>query len=99
VCSQFSRKKNRAPNYKELVGELLSCYENLGCNMSLNIHFLHANLHFFPENCGAVSDEHGERVHQYIAAMKKRYGGKWSLAILADYCWTVTSDTPQLACK
>jgi len=27
--------------------------------MSLKIHFLHLHLDFFPENCGAESDEHG----------------------------------------
>jgi hypothetical protein len=32
--------------------------------MSLRIHFLQTNLIFFPENCGAVSDEYGERLHQ-----------------------------------
>jgi len=26
----------------------------------------------FPENCGSVSDEHGERFHQNIAAMEGR---------------------------
>jgi hypothetical protein len=81
------------------VDELLSCYEKLGCKMSLQIHFLHAHLDFFPENCGAVSDEHGERFHQGIAAVEKRYAGKWSPGILADYCWTVTRDVPELAYK
>ena len=31
--------------------------------MSLNIHFLHSHLNFFPESCGAVRDEHGECFH------------------------------------
>jgi len=48
----------RAQNYEELVNNLLYSYQKLGCNMSLNIHFLHSHLDFFPENCGAVSDEH-----------------------------------------
>ena len=30
----------RADNYKDLVEELLSSYQKLGCNMSLKIHFL-----------------------------------------------------------
>ncbi|UYV65367.1 hypothetical protein LAZ67_3004081 [Cordylochernes scorpioides] len=45
----------------------------LGCNMSLKIHFLHSHLDFFPDNLGAVSDEHGERFHQAISSMEKRY--------------------------
>ncbi|UYV84383.1 hypothetical protein LAZ67_X001983 [Cordylochernes scorpioides] len=41
--------------------------------MSLKIHFLHSHLDFFPNNLGAVSDEHGERFHQDISSMEKRY--------------------------
>jgi hypothetical protein len=29
--------------------------------------------------------------------MEKRYKGKWSSSMLADYCWTVTRDSPGLA--
>jgi hypothetical protein len=32
--------------------------------------------YFFLESCGAVSDEHGEHLHQDISAMEKRYQGK-----------------------
>jgi len=34
-------------------------------------------LDYFPENCCAVGDEHGERFHQDIPSMEKRYQGKW----------------------
>ncbi|UYV75638.1 hypothetical protein LAZ67_13000813 [Cordylochernes scorpioides] len=44
--------------------------------MSLKIHFLHSHLDFFPDNLGAVSDEHGERFHQAISSMEKRYQEK-----------------------
>jgi len=37
---------------------------------------LESHLDFFPENLGKVSDEHGERFHQDILAMEKRYQGK-----------------------
>ncbi|UYV70837.1 hypothetical protein LAZ67_8000790 [Cordylochernes scorpioides] len=47
------------------------------------------------EFLGAVSDEHGERFHQDISSMEKRYQGKWSPAMLADYCWTLKRDLPQ----
>ena len=67
--------------------------------MSLKIHFLHSHLDFFPQNCGAVSDEHGERFHQDIAAMEKWYQGKWSPSMLADYCWTITKDVPDIEYK
>lgn len=85
----------KADNYKDIVSELLSAYKGMGCNMSLKIHFLDSHLDFFPENLGAVSDEHGERFHQDISAMENRYQGKWSASLLADYCWTLLRDTPE----
>ena len=92
-------RNRRAQIYEELVNNVLQSYQNLGCNMSEKIHFLHSNLDFFPENCGAVSDEHGERVDQHISSMEKRYQGKWNCAILADYCWTLARDAPTMECE
>ena len=74
--------------------ELLSSYQKMGCNMSVKIYFLSSRLEFFPENCGFVSDEHGERFHQGFAAMEGRQKGKWSPSMLADYCWTLMLDSP-----
>jgi hypothetical protein len=79
----------RAEHYKELI-EDMSLYHKLGCNMSLKIHLLHSHLDFFLDNCDIVSDEHGEHFHQEIATMEKRYQGKCSTSMLADYCWTLT---------
>jgi hypothetical protein len=67
----------------------------MGCNTSLKLRFLASHLDFFPENLGAISDEHGERFHQNISNMVKRYQGKWSLSVLADYSWTLKRDVPQ----
>ena len=47
-------------------------------NMSLEINMMHSHLDFFSENMGAVSYEHGERFHQGIATIEKRFKGKWS---------------------
>ncbi|UYV80797.1 hypothetical protein LAZ67_19001756 [Cordylochernes scorpioides] len=63
----------KVENYRDIVNDLLLSYKALGCNMSLKIHFLHSHLDFFPDNLGAVSDEHGERFHQDISSMEKRY--------------------------
>ena len=62
--------------------------------MSLKIYFLHSHLNFFPENLGAVSDEHGERFHQDLAKFEQRYRGKMP-HMLADYCWNLIRDTPE----
>lgn len=59
----------------------------MGCRMSLKIHFLHSHLDSFPTNLGAVSDEQGERFHQDISEMERRYQGRWDSAMLGDYCW------------
>ena len=40
----------------------------------------------FPVNLGAVIDEQGERFHQDISTMEKRYQGKGSPSMLTDYC-------------
>jgi len=61
-------------------------------NMILKIRFLESHLDIFPENLGEVSDEQGERFHQDIMATEKRYQGKWTSRMLADYCWTLKRD-------
>lgn len=43
--------------------------------MSYKLHFLHAHLNDFSENLGAVSEEQGERFHQDIKEMDRRYQG------------------------
>ncbi|UYV75259.1 hypothetical protein LAZ67_12003126 [Cordylochernes scorpioides] len=72
VCKNFLGSV-KVENYRDIVYDLLLSYKALGCNMSLKIHFLHSHLDFFPDNLGAVSDEHGERFHQDISSMEKRY--------------------------
>ena len=44
--------------------------------MSIKVHFLKIHLNEFPANLGDVSDEHGERFHQGIKVMEKRYQGR-----------------------
>jgi len=80
---------HRADNYEELVSNLLKAYEELGCNMSLKIHFLDSHLSFFPSNLGAVSDEMGERFHQDLKIMERRYQEWWDQYMMGDYCWSL----------
>ena len=84
----------KAPNYREIVGELLQSYQDMGCNMSLKIRFLESHLDFFPDNLGAVSNEHGERFRQDISALGKRYQRQRSARMLSDYCWTIKREVP-----
>jgi hypothetical protein len=66
VCLNFLGNV-KAENYEDL----LNAYQTVGCNKSLKIHFLLSHLDIFPPNLGAVSDEHGERIHQDISTMEK----------------------------
>jgi hypothetical protein len=78
------------------VQDLSTSYKVMECNMSLKIHFLESHLDFFPENLGEVSDEHSEIFHQGIMTKEKRYQGKWNSSMLADYCWTLKRDVPDV---
>ncbi|GFU20210.1 uncharacterized protein TNCV_3393351 [Trichonephila clavipes] len=93
VTGFLGNKKD--PNYKALVAELLQNYKILGCNMSIKVHFLHSHLDYFPENLGAVSEEQGERFHQDIKEMERRYQGRWNVNMMADYCWMLKRENSQ----
>lgn len=83
---------NKEPNYEELVASLLKNYEKMGCRMSLKIHLLHSHLDYFPDNLGDYSDEQGERFHQEIATMERRYQGRWNENMMGDFCWFLQRD-------
>jgi hypothetical protein len=51
-------------------------------------------LEFLNENTGAVSDELGERFHEDISYIGKKYSGKWSPNIMADSCLSLIKATP-----
>ena len=86
VVTGFLGNKRNA-NYTELVDNLIHSYQRLGCRMSIKLHFLHSHLDFFRSNLGAVSEESGERFHQDILVMEKRYQGRWDEAMMGDYVW------------
>ena len=78
---------NRSPEYIDIVENMLTTFKMLGCSMSLKLHFLNSHLDFFPPNLGAVSEEQGERFHQDIKDMERRYQGTWDVRMMGDYCW------------
>ena len=94
VCSGFLGN-TCVPDYQACIEKLLKSYENMGCRMSLKIHFLYSHLNFFPPNLGAVSDEHGERFHQDITKMESRYQGKWNPGMMEDSCYLLLRDIPE----
>jgi len=87
---------HKASNYEQLVMRMLKCFEKLGANMSIKLHYLFSHLDRFPQNLGDFSDEQGERFHQDIKVMEERYQGRWDQHMMADYCWNLLRDYPDL---
>ena len=85
---------NKSENYIELVNDILNKLHKLNINMKVN--FLFSPLERFPENLGAVSDEQGERFHQDIKFMEVRYQGRWDTHMMADHCWNIMRDIPDV---
>jgi len=54
------------------------------------------SLRFFRPNLTDVSEEHGERFHQDIQVMEKRYQGRWDDAMMEDYVWTLIREDKQI---
>lgn len=85
--------KHRSEHYELFVDNMLEAMSTMGVHMSLKIHFMRSHLDYFARQLATESDEQGERFHQDILVMEKRYKGKRLDHMLADYCWaTVESD-------
>jgi hypothetical protein len=79
--------KHRDSNYKDLVSDMLKAFEIQKVRMSLKVHFLNSHLDFFHDDFGNVTDEHGERFHQTILTIEKRYSGRADERMMGDFCW------------
>jgi hypothetical protein len=82
------------PLNKETVRNMMDKFKLLGCNMSLQLHFLASHLDYFPPNLGAISEEQGERFHQDLKDVERCYQGRWDVNIMANYCRSIASDDP-----
>jgi hypothetical protein len=51
ICKDFLENL-KAKNYQDVVQDLLTSYNAMGCDMRPKIHFLESHLDFFPENLG-----------------------------------------------
>ena len=93
VMKNFLGNK-KAGNHEDLVNNMLSAFHDLGCKMSIKVHFLFGHLDKFPDNLGAVSDEQVERFYQEMMAVEERYQGRCDCNMLADYCRSIKRDCP-----
>ena len=53
---------NKAKNYAEPLNNMLTALRNLGCNMSVKMHYLFSHMDRFPENLGSMSDKQGGEI-------------------------------------
>ena len=83
------------PNCTTIITDMLDNFKKLGCNMSIKVHFLHSHLDYIHANLGDVSEEQGERFHQDIKDMGRRYQGRWNVNMIADYCWMLKRGDPE----
>ena len=63
--------------------------------MNLKLHFMDSHVEYFPENLGDYSEEQGQRFHQDIKVMERRYKERWDENMMVDYCWMLKRDVPQ----
>ena len=89
----------KAGNHEDLAGDMLSAFHDVGCKMSIKVHFLLSHMNIFPDNLGAVSDEQGERFHQDLMTVEECYQGKWDCHMLADYCGSIKRNCPGIVHK
>ena len=73
---------------------MLTVFRNLGCNVSVKMHYLFAHMDRFLENLDSMSDEQGWRFHQDLKEMETRYQGRWGTVMMADYSWNLKRDLP-----
>ena len=66
----------------------------LDSRMSVKLHFLNLHLGHFLSNFGAFSEERGERFHQDICEMERKYQGCRNKNMMANYCWSLKRYNP-----
>lgn len=57
------------------------------CNMSVKMLFFHSHLDYLLENLSNLSEEHGERFHQYIKETDWRCHRRWNAKTMTDFYW------------
>ncbi|GBP58805.1 hypothetical protein EVAR_84000_1 [Eumeta japonica] len=90
---RFFLENRKSDGFIQHVEQLLIHFQQLGCNTSFQLHYLHSHLAYFSENLGDLSEEQGERFHQDIRTMET-YQGYWNVNIMANYCWSIQNTTP-----
>lgn len=90
---------HKSENLKKIIADLVKNFGKLGCLMNLKLHFLDSHIDYFPINLEDYSEEEGERFHQDIQVMERRYHGRWDVNMLTDYCWTLQREDAEKGVK
>lgn len=81
------------PDHENIARNMVENFKDIDCLMSLKLHFMDNHRDKFPTNLGDESEEQGERFHQDIKEMERRWQGLWSERMLGDYCWMLKRET------
>ncbi|KAI8116178.1 hypothetical protein CVS40_11714 [Lucilia cuprina] len=84
--------KNRFPNYRDYIENMMKCFDEFEEKMSLKIHMLHAHFDFYERQMSTETDETGERFHLTIMVFEDRFAGKRIDSMLADFCWSIANE-------
>lgn len=86
--------KSVTTDWREKVDSLMSSYQNMGCpNVTIKMHLLFKHKDKYEPYIGTFSDEHGERLHQEMEQIEKRYGRNFNKEMIAEYVWSLKRDT------
>lgn len=72
---------------QELVDKLFDAYKQLGCTLTYKMHLLRSHLELFPPNIDDWSDQHGERFHQQLKTLEKRFVAQPHSSLLQRWCF------------
>ena len=78
---------------------MLKASEQLGARMYLKINFLHSHLEFFPPKLGDASNKQGERFHQDISVVEKRFHCLFHANMMSDFYWDLQRECNGLSYK
>ena len=66
-------RNHNGSNYAELVSNMVSSFNDLGCNMSIKDPIFNSHLDHFLKDLDDLSKEQSERFHQDTRAMVEQY--------------------------
>lgn len=84
-------------NYEEIMKDLFTISQELGCRMSVKIHYLHSHLGKFANMLGDVRKIKKRSLVKIL--MGERCQGLWKQSVMAHYCWRLMSENLEVVCQ